>query len=73
MSHDGEYKFDDPWITGLVKELQAENEQLRAQLAAVPVDRIATLTELALRNDDESVQLAGKIIVGWLYEWKVQP
>ncbi len=35
MSHDGEYKFDDPWITGLVKELQTEVKQLKAQLAAV--------------------------------------
>ncbi len=33
MSHDGDYKFDDPWITGLVKELQTEVKQLKAQMA----------------------------------------
>jgi len=50
--------------------LEEECQRLRANLAAIPVQHIATLAELALRNQDNAVQLAGKVIAGWLYEWK---
>lgn len=78
MSHDGEYKFDDPWITGLVKELQDEIKALRATMAAAPVapvDDIRSVTNAVLdwsNKHMEEHQTALKV-AAWLDAIGVQP
>ena len=56
-----------------IKQDSADIEQLYAKLFAVPTNHIAMLVELALHSDSEAIQYAGKIIAGWLIEWKEQP
>ncbi len=45
--------------------------QLLGHLANVPIEHIATLTEPALRSQNNGIRYAASVVAAWLAQWKV--
>ena len=72
--HDGEYTFDDPWITGLVRDLLAQQaaatkraEDAEAVLAGIPMASLLRFVE-AILMQGQPLQFDVDAVERWLKE-----